>query len=128
MENLNYSMGAVSSMPGDTFNAPKGARCERCGANALTVVQTETDGMGAEFATLCSPCLRKQEEEQEAWQNKPRACDYCKVVAVLRPRRDYLEEGSSGPVYQLCAPCCDRLSKAEEEEYRSYERDNSWGW
>lgn len=96
--------GPVSTLPGSTRGAEHGAMCdEHPDRPAVRRVQGETDSMGAEFYDLCQECL--DELAKHAAEAACGRCDWCKSeVRDLRPFRDF-EEGTSGPVYEVCGAC-----------------------
>lgn len=110
--------GPVSTLPGARMATPEWMMCDNHPDRpAVRRVQGETDSFGAEYLDLCQECLdelRKYDEEGRTGR-----CDWCKSEATdLRPRRDF-EEGSCGPVYQVCGACVRRENeslRAELEE------------
>ena len=106
--------GPISSLPGAVFSVKPGTMCDRHPETpAVKRVQGETDSMGSEMHDLCQACFR----ELNTAEREPARCSLCKTVALLRPWRDY-EEGMSGPVYEICQICRDRVNAREAEELK----------
>lgn len=120
------SNGPVSTMPGHQTAAPEGMMCEQHDdRQAYKRIQGETDTFGCEFFGLCKECYDKYLEERD----KPVAgcCDWCKKHSDdLRQHRDF-EEGSCGPLYDVCLPCIRKEAAAIAEELGQDERDDDLG-
>ena len=105
--------GPISSLPGSTHQLPDGAMCDtHQDRPAVARIQGETDSFGSEMHDVCAECRDEIRNHKDHGR-----CDWCKTEADLRPYRD-LEEGSAGPVYQVCAECRrkDRARWAAEVE------------
>jgi len=83
----------------------------RCEQAATLRVQGETDSFGAEYLHYCEECYKLEEELQayyrEKHANDEGHCEWCKKATPqkhLCMTRD-IDEGSSGPVYEVCADC-----------------------
>lgn len=117
--------GPIHTLPGSGHTLPDGTMCdEHPDVLAVARVQGETDSFGSEMNDLCQECL----DGLRAYYCSPEAttgrCDWCKSqVTDLRDTRDY-EEGSHGPVYQVCGSC---RRKANEEAERELEQYNDYG-
>lgn len=117
MQDVHCSFGPVSSMPGSQHLLPQGAKCDsHSDRDAVARVQGETDSFGCEYVLMCAECrdgfrLAQQEEyEQE------RYCDWCgQLKKHCKPHRD-MDEGMSGPMYQVCGDCRARESDALAQE------------
>ena len=118
-------IGPTSTMPGSSHDLPSGTSCdEHPERPAVARIQGETDSMGAELFDLCEECLK---EHREAIRNADTSslCDWCGTeVDARRETRDY-DEGMSGPVYMVCAPCRRRASDRAAEEIADH--DNRYG-
>lgn len=115
--------GPVSSLPGSVHPVPQGQKCdEHPDRPAVVRVQGETDSFGSEMDDLCAECAAKRRRER---MDTTGTCDWCKARNVrLRDRRDY-DEGLTGPVYRVCAPCVDKQEKALAAELALYD-DPAW--
>lgn len=120
--------GPISTLPGARYSAPAGVPCDRHPDRmAVCRIQGETDSMGSEMHDLCAECRDEiAQHEREARIGK---CDWCKEQATdLRHRRDF-EEGTSGPVYEVCGACVKRenerlnAERAEQEDLDDYDFD-----
>lgn len=112
--------GPISSLPGARHRLPDGATCDDCGKSAEVRVQGETDSFGCEMADLCRACWDAAKDVDMSG-----FCDWCKQNATaLLPRRD-TDEGMSGPVYYVCAPCRERDDNALALELARYD-DERW--
>lgn len=109
--------GPISTLPGTAHVLPAGVMCDvHQDRPATSRIQGETDSFGSEVHDLCKECA-------DAMRASVRApyfgvCDWCKSEADdLRPHRDF-EEGSSGPVYDVCLACRKReVERLEDELY-----------
>lgn len=106
---------------GDVVNGDGMHRlCDHCDdADAVQLVQGETDSFGHEELALCASCGDKLiAETRHGWSGH---CDWCKKECTdLKDARDP-EEGSCGPVYWACASCRSRAARAMYED--GYEDD-----
>jgi len=89
---------------------------------ATVRVQGETDSFGCEFIDLCKECAEKHYKAVREYRELERSCDWCRKLGKLAPTRDY-DEGSHGPVYEVCEPCWERQFVALQEELDFYD---SW--
>lgn len=118
------SQGRVSSMPGSRHALPAGATCDRHQDRpAVARVQGETDSFGCEYNDMCQECVDEHRAFIEAELNSPKYCCWCKQMKLhVSPHRDF-EEGTSGPLYDVCADCRSEENKravAELEESGRY--------
>lgn len=121
-------IGRTYNLPGSVHTLPAGQACDVHADRFATLrVQGETDSYGAELVDMCRECVDKWKAYRESPEARTGICDWCQHQANdLRARRD-TDEGSSGPVYQVCGPCVQRNNEAlarELEEYSDY--DDSW--
>lgn len=123
--------GPCSTLPGSRSTPPAGMECDNHpGVPATRRIQGETDSFGAEFLDVCDQCFAAITKEMQA--ERTGVCDWCKKEANdLRPRRDF-EEGSCGPVYDVCGACVLRelkslAAEAEEMGYYGDSYDEYWG-
>lgn len=102
-----------------------GSICEDCNEPAVTTLVGETDSFGSEFHPLCQKhkdeYIVARDKEQEDEENNPTGCcDWCKRSHVkVRPHRDF-EEGSCGPVYDVCDACIAKEQASLDDEYDDY--------
>lgn len=102
--------GPISSLPGAIHRVPAGATCDDHDDRlAVKRIQGETDSFGSELIDMCQECFDKYQRESQAHQAAEEAypssaCQWCGIPKLLHPHRDW-EEGSTGPVYQLCSDC-----------------------
>lgn len=118
MNDITCSSGPVSSMPGSQHRVPAGTMCEdHPDRPAVTRIQGETDSFGAEYICMCQECLDAHIEYRNAQLLVNKFCDWCKSVSTnVKPFRD-MDEGMSGPVYQVCLACrAQSYNEADDEE------------
>lgn len=117
--------GPISSLPGTRYAAPTGAMCDdHPDRPAAGRMQGETDSFGSEMHDLCQECL--DESAAHAKEARSGRCDWCKSAATeLLARRDW-EEGSCGPVYQVCGACVQRENDRLNEEAEHYYDSPDW--
>lgn len=73
--------------------------------------------MGCEMHDLCDECTAELRESMRSPEARTGRCDWCKQDATdLRAKRDW-EEGSTGPVYQVCGPCVKRHNEYEADSF-----------
>lgn len=115
--------GPISSLPGSLHKVPEGMMCdEHEDRPAVKRVQGETDSFGSEMMDMCQECFDAYEKACDEPQ-EPYPCDWCKVESDrLLPTRD-IDEGSSGPVYQVCPACRQKQIKDAMDELESYGDD-----
>jgi protein-arginine kinase activator protein McsA len=104
-------------LPGNVVGLDQPRQCERCEKPATVRLCTESDSFGDELTPMCDNCLKE-------YQSQPPLegyCDWCKKTAVLSPMRD-IDEGSHGPVYQVCQPCRNDYNAALDEEFDELDR------
>lgn len=98
-----------------------------CGNKATVRVQGETDSFGAEYFHFCSDChvldqeIQKYQREQSA--DEPYDCDWCKKEVPfkdIRTTRD-VDEGSNGPVYEVCSTCYKKQVEQIHEESNDFD-------
>ncbi len=120
MTDLYCSHGPVSSMPGSLHDLPAGTMCDtHADVQAVKRLQTETDSFGCEYACLCQPCLDQHRVYAAARLAEERHCDWCRGLKTgVRDHRD-MDEGMSGPVYQVCGECRSKEAAAAAEELAS---------
>jgi len=100
------SRGPVSTLPGSIHPLPESTSCTKHPALiAVARVQGETDSFGCEYVDMCAVCLTEHREYRKIQYETPRYCQWCRCIKTrVRKHRDF-EEGSSGPVYDVCADC-----------------------
>jgi hypothetical protein len=108
----------MSGLPGRILSLPKGAMCENEGHEnvpAVKCIQGETDSFGYEEFCLCQPCYDKYREEADKPKNG--YCDFCKQPDAedIGPMRD-VDEGTHGPVYEVCKACRTKYNRRMQEE------------
>ena len=120
----HVSMGPVSSMPGSRINVPEGTMCDDCDNPAVKRVQGETDSFGCEYIFWCQACVDKCDAYEREERVKAKHCEWCKQLKTdVRLHRDS-DEGSCGPLYDVCFDCrkkeADEL-RAELDRYQAME-------
>ena len=96
------SDGPVKTLPGSKhllFDAD--IKCDNHESRiAIVRLQGETDSFGCEYHYLCESCLDEYDKESKDVEE---VCDWCKKTSsTCAPHRDF-EEGSAGPVYNVCS-------------------------
>lgn len=99
----------------------------QCENDATVRIQGETDSFGAEYHHYCEACYKLEQEIQDYCTAKHAGdeaqCEWCSKVTTqkdLRFTRD-IDEGSSGPVYEVCGSCRARQADRIAEELASYD-------
>lgn len=101
---------------------------EDCNEKACGKVAGEVDSMGVEWEFYCENHIN---ERVDAIRNTEEvgSCEWCGEESDnLRPYRD-IDEGSNGPVYDVCPSCRQKQSDRVSEELDSYpdeEDDGVW--
>lgn len=98
-----------------------------CESQATTRIQGETDSFGAEYYHLCEACYELDTEIQNhndiKHGNDEACCEWCKTLVLRKDlgwTRD-IDEGSGGPVYEVCGSCRARQAEQIAEELASYD-------
>ena len=115
--------GPLSTLPGSVHKLPVNATCDDHNDRPAVVrIQGETDSMGAEFIDMCQECYDEYKKHCEEHKNDTSECDVCGTDTVVFPHRDP-DEGSCGPVYNVCGPCIKKQNDVllEEIRYRNME-------
>lgn len=105
--------GPISTLPGSRRQPPPGAVCDKEGhynRQAVARIQGETDSFGSEMIDMCQECLTAH--LHYASQPQPGICQHHKGEAAHVSAWRDPEEGSNGPVYQVCDPCRKRANEA----------------
>lgn len=112
--------GPISTLPGAEYTSPEGTMCDdHPDRVAYKRVQGETDSFGCEMADMCKECYDTYKSEQKDTDHSGH-CDWCKKHKPrVRPHRDF-EEGSAGPVYDVCDDCIAREDARLKEELDDY--------
>ncbi len=117
----HVSNGPVATMPGHKWRVPENCSCdEHQDRKATARIQGETDSFGCECVDMCQECY-------DAWKNRDTTeestgmCEWChKHATDLCKHRDF-EEGSSGPLHDVCGNCRRAESVALAEECAEYD-------
>jgi hypothetical protein len=120
--------GPISTLPGTAHDTPDSAKCDNHPEVAAYIrVQGETDSFGSEMSDLCEACYveYKAETAKYAAERATGKCDWCgNNVTDLKQMRDW-EEGSYGPIYDVCGVCRKRRKEEDEREFEvSYDPYN----
>ncbi|AUR35812.1 hypothetical protein PhaeoP18_01538 [Phaeobacter piscinae] len=96
--------GPTRTLPGAAHCLPPGTMCDAHPKRpAVARIQGETDSFGSELIDCCEECKANIWAAIRTKRNG--YCEWCKTIAEdIRDHRDF-EEGSSGPVYSVCAGC-----------------------
>lgn len=123
-------LGPGSQLPGQLLTVPVGMKCDyHPDRLAVKRVVGETDSFGSECEDLCQDCY-DQHMKACAEADASGRCDWCKhEKPALFPHRD-IEEGSHGPVYNVCQDCIDaeraRWHEEAEADDRDWDDDDDW--
>lgn len=120
--------GPISTLPGSGHAVPKDSVCDlHPDRPATSRIQGETDSFGSEMHDLCAECAGRFRQAMNSPEARTGRCSWCKQDATdLRPRRD-IDEGSHGPVYDICGKCDAKYQAAIEEELREYDAEFDYG-
>lgn len=120
------SSGPTSALPGQRSTIKGLVRCDAHPDRlAVTRMVGEADSFGCEYISMCPICVKANAEFEETADRSGR-CDWCKEEKPsLVPHRDF-EEGSSGPVYEVCADCIRSESKRIAEEMGDDDFDENY--
>lgn len=115
----------LAPLPGHVREIRSGDDCpcqyDECKDAATHEYCTEADGMGAEWLPLCNAHLEQFKKDVEAGGPTIDTCDWCKAHDVeIFPFRDW-EEGSNGPVYDVCNACIRKSNDYAHEELKRME-------
>jgi len=98
------------AMPGDVRSIREADVCpcqyDECSASASQEYCTEVDSMGAEWLPLCDDHIEQfKEDVANANALEDNECEWCHATDVhTAPFRDW-QEGSQGPLYEVCDKC-----------------------
>lgn len=100
--------GPISSLPGTLLKLPENQTCdEHTDRLAVVRVQGETDSFGYEAIDWCQECYDKYKTEIPDYTFN--CCSHCHCSGVKTTKTRDPDEGSCGPVYDLCDGCLQRL-------------------
>lgn len=97
--------GPIRTLPGFRHPVPNGMKCDdHPDRDAIARIQGETDSFGSEMMDLCQECLNEFNKDAADSINESNWCDHCNAMVSEQtlPVRDP-DEGSTGPVYNLCS-------------------------
>ena len=117
MANEQYaSMGPTSDLPGHMKPLEDGAMCDdHPDRAAVKKITGECDSFGSEYMYFCQECYDEYLEEELLED-----CEWChKLDVECSPIRD-IDEGLSGPVYNVCSECRAKYNKRLQDEYERY--------
>lgn len=123
----------MAYLPGQSFKCTDNVQCEDCEKQAVWKVVGETDSFGSEFFYLCDEHMNQWEEEERNADHSG-TCEWCKQhKPLLRPTRD-IDEGYSGPVYNVCTECRTKQNEdaieelehlwSQEQDFDEFEHDD----
>ena len=125
---MGNNIGPSSKLPGDLLPLQGGEMCDTEGHESLPATKRivgETDSMGSEVISMCEACYEKFKADVKA-NPLVDTCERCGTPNVpLFNKRDW-EEGSSGPVYQVCMNCCKSMNPPDDENERAEDYDDEY--
>jgi hypothetical protein len=99
-------IGPNSYRPGQSVFVPEGATCdEHNDREAKYRIVGETDSFGSELVDMCEECYEEYRQQTDTKYQEIQYCEVCKEMKQYVTRRRDPEEGSSGPVYDMCSDC-----------------------
>jgi hypothetical protein len=125
-------IGPCSTLPGAHHAVPEGTRCDEHEERlAVKRVQGETDSFGAELNDMCLGCYEAHKTSWAAYKEEQAhgICDWCRREATDRRQVRDWEEGSAGPLYDVCGVCIKRRNDEAEEELEAsgyYDRQDDY--
>jgi len=98
-----------------------GQLCDDCHEHLATHrMLVESDSFGTEYTDLCDACAEKERQRRAEERARGGKCDWCgKNSTDLHRTRDF-DEGSNGPVYEVCPSCYHRQQEAIQRELEQY--------
>lgn len=115
------------NLPGNRIKYSGNEFCEECldSSRATWKLTGECDSFGCEYVFLCDKHL-EEHDAAALVADTSGTCEWCKLEKEkLRPHRD-IDEGSNGPVYNICSACIQKEAVELEEELSVPERDEDW--
>jgi len=111
-------------MPGSSHSFPAGSMCDmHPKMPAVKRIQGETDSFGAEYFLACQDCVGLFRNYREQQLDTEQYCDWCKAMKKRVVKHRDMDEGSSGPVYNVCGDC-----RSKESERAAEELEESGAW
>lgn len=109
---MSAIFGPNSYMSGQKLPCPKNQECDNHPEiKAVVRIVGECDSFGSEMSDFCEDCLELYEATAD---ERSGVCDFCGChVEHIRPYRDP-DEGSTGPVYDVCDPCISKQKATED--------------
>lgn len=115
--------GPTRNLPGSSRPSPEGTLCDECNAPAVVRLTGETDSHGSEESDHCQACFDNV-AKAIAEMDTSGCCQWCKQRADhLSAHRDF-DEGSTGPVYDVCSVCIRKQNDTIQAEH-DYHRGKS---
>lgn len=116
----------TAPVPGAIRNIGPADACpcqyDECSAMATHEYLVESDSMGDEWLPLCQEHMEQFKKDAE--EPIVASCDWCHANDVIvAPMRDW-EEGSHGPVYDVCETCRGKHIDRMHEEANAGRRDD----
>lgn len=97
----------MSYLPGMKLKVLHTDVCEEgdCFKKAVLKIVNEVDSFGYETFCMCEEHAAEYENEKKEEEHQEQQCDWCfSMRRDVIPFRDW-EEGSNGPVYEVCPDC-----------------------
>lgn len=122
-------IGPNSYRPGQSVFVPEGAKCdEHNDREAMYRIVGETDSFGSELVDMCEECYEEYWQQTDAKYQQVQFCELCKEMKQYVTQRRDPEEGTSGPVYNMCADCYQQAVKnlaGDDEDDEPYIPDET---
>lgn len=115
-------------MPGSILGKLDGShKCDWCRTNPATInMQGETDSFGYEENHICTSCHEKSKHDERERYESETFCDWCKKDKKHCTLMRDSDEGSHGPVYNVCPECRGKYQKAQMEELEYLRRQDPY--
>lgn len=118
---------SVAGKPGDAKEIGPGAVCtyeDGRETEAQWQVVTEADSFGVEYTYMDNAMYEAYKADREAY-TETLVCERCGSTDNVQERRDP-EEGSSGPLYDMCGTCHSGILQSLYGDMEDEDDDNDY--
>lgn len=109
-------IGPNNYLPGQLLKVPEGMMCDEHEDRLATHrVVGETDSFGSELIDWCQDCYDNYLKGKELIGDEIHSCDHCHSTGLRTTATRDPDEGSCGPIYNLCDGCLEKLRDYHRE-------------